>query len=181
MLLAVIAILPVALGVLPVEGAKPPSKFAARPAAKKVMTRPTAPGPKLVAYAGQAEERVIKGQTAAQPADPLAVAAEVDRLILEELKKTNSNVAPRCSDEDFLRRVSFDVAGVSPPPQDVTLFGLDPDPHKRVATIDRLLAGPEYADNWARYWRDVIFSRATDQQRAGFVRSSFETWMKSHR
>src|SRR5262245_52390683 len=57
-----------------------------------------------------------------QPVDPLAVAARVDELILAELKKAGANVAPRCSDEDFLRRASFDIAGVSPSPQEVTLF-----------------------------------------------------------
>jgi hypothetical protein len=167
---------PLATWDVAVEAAKP----GAKPAAKTASAKPTArANGRVIASAREAEAPVIKAQGAAHAVDPVTVAAEVDRLILDELKKTNADVAPACSDEDFLRRVSFDIAGVSPSPQEVTLFGLDPDPHKRAAAIDRLLAGSEYADNWARYWRDVIFSRATDQQRAGFVRSSFETWMKS--
>ncbi len=110
--------------------------------------------------------------------DPLAVAAKVDELIAGELQKTHSAVAPRCSDEDFLRRVSFDIAGVSPSPQDITLFALDPDSHKRTRTIDGLLASTDYAENWARYWRDVIFSRATEI-RAPLSRATFEAWMKA--
>jgi hypothetical protein len=120
----------------------------------------------------------VRGDPARRAVDPLVVAAQVDAVILDELKKTSADVAPRCSDEDFLRRVSFDIAGVSPSPQEVTLFGLDPDLHKRAAAIDRLLASPEYAENWARYWRDVVFSRATEM-RALLARRPFETWLKS--
>ena len=155
--------------------------------------RPNAPATKApaakdrrLAYAGQNDAPAIKpaangappNHAPRQAVDPLAVAAQVDALILEELKKTTADVAPRCSDEDFLRRVSFDVAGVSPSPQEVTLFGLDPDSRKRSSAIDRLLASPEYAENWSRYWRDVVFSRATEM-RALFARPAFEKWLKA--
>src|SRR5262249_42511030 len=135
-----------------------------------------------VAYGNPNQAPVIKGHgdnhAERQPVDPVAVAARVDELILDELKKAGADVAPRCSDEDFLRRGSFDMAGVSPSPQEVTLFGLDPDSHKRSAAIDRLLASPDYAENWARYWRDVVFSRATEM-RSLFARRPFEAWLKS--
>jgi len=114
--------------------------------------------------------------SARHPVEPLQAATRVDEIITAELKKTSFDVAPRCSDEDFLRRVSFDLAGVSPSPEDVALFGLDPDAQKRAHAIDRLLASADYAENWGRYWRDVVFSRATDV-RAQFARKSFESWM----
>ncbi len=72
--------------------------------------------------------------------------------------------------------MSFDLAGTLPTPRDVTLFGLDPDPAKREKLIARLLESDDYATNWMRYWRDVVFSRATNM-RAPFARSAFETWM----
>jgi hypothetical protein len=62
----------------------------------------------------------------------------------------------------------------------VTLFGLDPNPDKRRLAIDRLLESPEYSLNWARYWRDVIYYRATETrpQFIGRARDAFEGWMK---
>jgi hypothetical protein len=58
------------------------------------------------------------------------------------------------------------------------MFGLDPDPEKRSRLIERLLQSDAYAENWAGYWRDVIFSRATDR-RALLSRGVFEEWMRT--
>jgi hypothetical protein len=180
-LTVVVAMLPVAgFGT---AGAEPAN--ARRPAMKAKAARPLAGAKKLVSQASEnAPPPVIIGQPSSHKpshtADPLAVAAEVDRLISADLQKSKVDIAPRCSDEDFLRRVSLDIAGVLPTPQELTLFGLDPDPHKRAAAIDRLLAGGEYADHWAHYWRDVIQSRATETRLQFTFRSfaKFESWMK---
>jgi hypothetical protein len=104
------------------------------------------------------------------------VAAEIDRLIGSELQQSNVSVADRCSDEDFLRRVSFDLAGVPPLPHQITVFGLDPSPNKRSAAIDRLLDSREFAENWSSYWRDAIFMNATNQ-RARPAAQRFQAWM----
>jgi Protein of unknown function (DUF1549)/Protein of unknown function (DUF1553) len=108
--------------------------------------------------------------------DSVAVAAAVDKLILTNLSESGTPAAPRTSDEDFLRRIHFDLAGTVPSSKEVTLFGLDPDPQKREKVIDRLLGSEEYAHNWAEYWRDVIFMRATDM-RARSIEGPFEKWM----
>jgi hypothetical protein len=108
--------------------------------------------------------------------DSAAVAATVDKLILQNLTESGTQPAPRTSDEDFLRRIHFDLAGTVPSAREVTLFGLEPDPQKRDKVIDRLLASEDYAHNWAQYWRDVIFLRATDM-RARIVEGTFEKWM----
>jgi hypothetical protein len=104
------------------------------------------------------------------------VAAEIDRLILSELDQARQPVAPLAGDEDFLRRVSFDIAGVPPTPRDVTLFGLNPDPEKRAKLIDQLLASPNYGKNWGSYWRDVVYLPATNMRARG-ANAVFEQWM----
>jgi hypothetical protein len=108
--------------------------------------------------------------------DSAAVAATVDKMILQNLTESGTQPAPRTSDEDFLRRIHFDLAGTVPSAREVTLFGLEPDPQKRDKVIDRLLSSEEYAHNWAEYWRDVIFLRATDM-RARIIEGVFEKWM----
>ena len=105
------------------------------------------------------------------------VAAKVDQLIAAELQQSRSNLAQRTNDEDFLRRVTFDLAGTVPSPREVTLFGLNPDPQKREKLIDRLLDSDEFAKNWGRYWRDVIFTRATNM-RIRIMQGTFEAWMQ---
>lgn len=107
---------------------------------------------------------------------PHEVAAEIDRLINDELKASQIEPAGIAVDEDFLRRVTLDLAGTLPSSRDVTLFGLNPDDSKREKAIERLLESDEYASAWARYWRDVIFLRATNM-RAGLANQSFVSWM----
>ncbi|HVJ66569.1 MAG TPA: DUF1549 domain-containing protein [Caulifigura sp.] len=106
----------------------------------------------------------------------MSLAAEVDRVLARSFEAANVKPAPLASDEDFLRRVSLDLAGTIPTPREVTLFGLDPDPDKRAKLIDRLLESKGYADLWAAYWGEVIFGHATEQ-RARAVQGVFEEWM----
>ena len=105
-----------------------------------------------------------------------AVASEVDSRINAELKTKGVVVAEQCSDEDFLRRVSLDVMGQLPTPAEIIAFRSNPDTNKRIALIDKLIDSPEFGLNWARYWRDVIYIRATEQ-RSRFNQEEFTTWM----
>ena len=113
----------------------------------------------------------------AEKPSPLATAKQVDALIEGELAKAHVTPAPLVNDDTFLRRASLDLAGTIPTPNQVTDFVLDPDPNKRGKLVDRLLKSDEYADIWASYWREVIFSRATEA-RARIMQDLFETWMK---
>ena len=63
--------------------------------------------------------------------DPVAVAGRVDRIIEASLANEKVELASGISDEQFLRRVSFDLAGAPPSVNDVLLFVLDGDPSKR--------------------------------------------------
>ncbi len=110
------------------------------------------------------------------PPDSAAVAAEVDRLILAELQQAGVTPAETATDEDFLRRVCLDLAGRLPTPQEIARFTLEPDSQKRAANIDELLASPQYAENWTHYWRDVIYTDATNLQ-ARLSQDAFERWM----
>jgi hypothetical protein len=102
--------------------------------------------------------------------------SEIDALVLKELKELGVKPAPLTTDEQFVRRITLDLTGELPVPADVTEFVADKDPNKRAKLIDKLLASDEHAQHWARYWRDVIGSRATNQQARALARS-FEKWM----
>ena len=89
---------------------------------------------------------------------------EIDRLIGREQAAEKITPSPRTTDEQFLRRVMLDLTGRLPLPADVTEFSADRDPGKRAKMIDKLLDGPEYAQHWARYWRDVFAAKVTDRR-----------------
>lgn len=95
-------------------------------------------------------------------------AGQVDRLIAEELFTKETELAPRVNDAIFLRRVWLDIVGDIPTPEHVTAFVLDPAEDKRERVVNALLKNPQYGQNWARYWRDVILYRKLED-RAGVV------------
>ena len=107
----------------------------------------------------------------------VAVAREVNQLIDQELKENGQSFAEVVSDEIFIRRVTLDLAGRIPSVSELTLFGLDPDPQKRDKLIQKLIASDDFSANWSAYWRDVIYSRATDTRSARF-QGVFESWLK---
>lgn len=72
--------------------------------------------------------------------------------------------AKQADDETYLRRVTMDLIGKPPTPAEITAFALDPSPDKRANAVDRLLARPEFGENWGRYWRDVVLYRRTDDR-----------------
>ena len=55
----------------------------------------------------------------------------------------------------MIRRVSFDLIGLPPTPEEVDAFVADfaPDAYERL--VDRLLESPRYGERWARHWMDV--------------------------
>jgi len=80
---------------------------------------------------------------------------EVDRLVLQKLKKLGVVPAEVCSDEAFLRRVSLDVTGTLPGPQEVLEFLTDERADKRELKLDELLQRPSYAAQWATFLCDM--------------------------
>lgn len=120
--------------------------------------------------AAASEKKLAGGRTSAE------VARAVDDLILKQLAGSGTPPAAKSADEDFLRRVSLDLTGHLPGTREVTLFGIDPDARRRERAIEQLLTSDAFAENWARYWRDVIFSRATNA-RSRLAHDSFLDWM----
>jgi len=79
-------------------------------------------------------------------------------------------------DETFLRRVSLDLTGKLPAPEEIRAFLTDKNPDKRARQIDRLLASQTYAINWGRYWRDVLTYHTPAS--ANYLRwQLFDEWM----
>jgi hypothetical protein len=90
--------------------------------------------------------------------------AAIDQLLEKKLQADKRPLPPAVTDEQFIRRVTLDLIGKLPSAAQVDAFVKSTDAQKRAQLIDQLLASDDFARNWARYWRDVILSRATNQQ-----------------
>ncbi len=157
-------------GLMPPEGEKPLSKkqigllrqwiIAGAPIAGK--TEPALP------EAGETNadhSSAIRQHWAFQPLGHVAVPktkqsrwlrTPVDAFVLAALEQRGWQAAPEASRRDWIRRVTFDLTGLPPSPQEIQAFENDErvDAYERV--VDRLLSSPRYGERWAQHWLDVV-------------------------
>ena len=78
----------------------------------------------------------------------------IDNFVLAKLESENLAPSPEADRATLLRRVSLDLTGLLPSPEDVRAFTEDraPDAYERL--VDRLLASPHYGERWGRHWLD---------------------------
>ena len=82
-------------------------------------------------------------------------ANELDRFVLSRLESqgmTPSDPAPKWR---WLRRVTFDLTGLPPTPQEIEDFEKDDSPDSRERVVDRLLASPRFGQHMAVGWLDA--------------------------
>jgi hypothetical protein len=95
----------------------------------------------------------------AHAAPPVSDAAwptqPIDPFILARLDAAGLAPSPPADPRSLLRRVSFDLTGLPPSPEDVEAFARNPTPEKYRAYVDFLLSRPAHGEKWARLWLDV--------------------------
>jgi uncharacterized protein DUF1553/uncharacterized protein DUF1549/cytochrome c len=79
----------------------------------------------------------------------------IDAFILGRLEKEGLVPSPEAPRETLLRRVSFDLTGLPPSPQEMDAFAADRSPDAYEKVVDRLLASPHHGERWARPWLDL--------------------------
>jgi len=115
------------------------------------------------------EPKPVKGQNhwafqpLARPPVPPAPqgTAPIDAFLSEKLAAAGLAMNPEADPRTLIRRVSFDLTGLPPTPEEIAAFddacraagGLD-GPYREL--VDRLLASPHYGERWARHWLDVV-------------------------
>jgi hypothetical protein len=86
----------------------------------------------------------------------------IDRLVRAKLDLLHVVPSGVCSDETFLRRAFIDLVGLLPTPAERDRFLADPDPDRRAALVDRLLARDEFLDIWAMKWAELLQIRTAN-------------------
>jgi cytochrome c553 len=79
----------------------------------------------------------------------------IDRFILAKLEEKGLQPAAEADRRTLARRVSLDLTGLPPTPEDVERFITDKSPDAYEQYVDRLLASPRWGEHRARYWLDA--------------------------
>ncbi|MBB5036263.1 PSD1 and planctomycete cytochrome C domain-containing protein [Prosthecobacter dejongeii] len=91
-----------------------------------------------------------------KPALPAAI-HPVDAFIKQRLTREGLKPSPEAAPETLIRRVSLDLTGLPPTPEEVTAFVQDfkssPKAYERM--IEKLLSSPHYGERWGRHWLDA--------------------------
>ena len=79
----------------------------------------------------------------------------IDALLNSKIAAAGLKPAPPADKRTLLRRATFDLIGLPPPPDELAAFEKDTSPEAFSKVVDRLLASPAYGERWARHWLDV--------------------------
>jgi len=81
---------------------------------------------------------------------------DVDAFVLARLEAAGLKPSPPADRRTLVRRLSFDLIGLPPTPDEVEAFVTDASPRAYDDLVERLLASPHYGERWARHWLDVV-------------------------
>ncbi len=94
-----------------------------------------------------------------RPAIPVvkdaAIRNPIDSFVRAHLQQAGLTPSPEADKTTFIRRVSLDLIGLPPTPEEVNAFVQDGSQDAYERLIDRLLASPAYGERWARRWLDL--------------------------
>ncbi len=90
------------------------------------------------------------------------VKTPVDAFVLARLEKEGLTPAQPADRATLLRRVTFDLTGLPPSPEEIDAFVKDPSPNAYANVVERLLASPHYGERWGQHWLDVVRYADTD-------------------
>ncbi|MBC8167732.1 MAG: DUF1549 domain-containing protein, partial [Bryobacteraceae bacterium] len=89
------------------------------------------------------------------PASSTWARNDIDRFILARLEKERLKPSLEAGRITLLRRLSLDITGLPPTPDEVDAFVADKRPDAYEKQVDRLLASPHYGERWGRHWLDA--------------------------
>ena len=82
--------------------------------------------------------------------------AAIDKFVKAKLDEKGLRPLARTDKRTLLRRVTYDLTGMPPVPEEVDAFLADNSPNALAKVVDRLLESPRYGEHWGRHWLDVV-------------------------
>ncbi|MBK7928208.1 MAG: DUF1549 domain-containing protein [Bryobacterales bacterium] len=105
----------------------------------------------------------------------------IDDAIFDKLQEVGVDSAPLTTDEEFLRRITLDLTGRIPTPEQVRAFVANEDPDKRNVVIDQLLFSPEFTHKWTMWLGDLLQNtrNSANFSRQFRGRNAMYDWMRA--
>ncbi len=88
--------------------------------------------------------------------DKARIRTPVDAFVQAKLRDKGLEFAPDADKRTLLRRVSLDLTGLLPTPEEMEAFLADTTPGAYEKVVERLLSSTAYGERWARHWLDVV-------------------------
>jgi hypothetical protein len=101
----------------------------------------------------------------------------IDERVFAKLKTVGMPPSEVCDDTTFIRRVTLDIAGRLPAPEETKQFLSDKDPGRREKWIDTLLESVDYADYFANKWSALLRNKRNDARQARGA-YAFHDWIR---
>ncbi|MEO6809671.1 MAG: PSD1 and planctomycete cytochrome C domain-containing protein [Isosphaeraceae bacterium] len=79
----------------------------------------------------------------------------IDSFILRKLESEGVAPSPEADRPTLIRRLSLDLLGLPPSPEEVQAFLTDQADNAYETLVDRLLASPHFGERWGRHWLDL--------------------------
>lgn len=86
----------------------------------------------------------------------------IDHFVQQELGKQGIRPQPAASRRTLIRRLSFDLLGLPPTPEEIHAFESDPSEDAYDRLVHRLLQSPRHGERWAQHWLDLARFAETD-------------------
>ena len=115
---------------------------------------------KVVAFRSEQHWAFIAPKAVLPPRGSAAAAHPIDRFLNSDERGADKRT--------LIRRVTFDLLGLPPSPDEVAEFLADESPTAFERVVERLLASPHYGEKWARHWLDVVRYADTAGETADF-------------
>jgi len=125
-------------------------------------------------HSGETTQRLWSLQPIVKPEVPDADRHPVDAFIQRELTARGLGPSPLADRRTLIRRVTFDLTGLPPTPEEINAFLRDKSPQAWDKVVDRLLESPHYGERWGRHWLDV--ARYTESQGFEYDRLRDNAW-----
>ena len=79
----------------------------------------------------------------------------IDTFVLQKLEAAGLTPSTDAGKRQLVRRLSFDLLGLPPRPEELDTFLNDESPGAYERLVDQFLASPQYGVRWARWWLDL--------------------------
>ncbi|MBY0504971.1 MAG: DUF1553 domain-containing protein [Bryobacteraceae bacterium] len=89
------------------------------------------------------------------PVPSVSAPTAIDKFVVDRLNKEGLKLSPEANKATLLRRLSYDVTGLPPTPDEIQAFLRDKSPTAYEKQVDRLLASPRFGERQAMQWLDL--------------------------